>query len=144
VRAQELTPAEPSTRASGRHGRPPKDLGDRRRRNSHADTRQLADDPLITPARVLARKTQNELTDLLRHRRPGRPPIERGVRELTVRLAHENTSWGYVRIVGELRKLGVDVSATLVRSVLAEAGIPPAPQRDRQCWRSFLRQQGDS
>jgi transposase InsO family protein len=78
------------------------------------------------------------------HRRPGRPPIERGVRELIVRLAHENTSWGYVRIVGELRKLGVDVSATLVRSVLAEAGIPPAPQRDRQCWRSFLRQQGDS
>jgi hypothetical protein len=30
-------------------------------------------------------------------------------------------------MVGELRKLGVDVSATLVRSVLAEAGIPPAP-----------------
>jgi hypothetical protein len=54
------------------------------------------------------------------HRRPGRPPIERKVRELIVRLAHENTSWGYVRIVGELRKLGVDVSETLVRSVLAE------------------------
>jgi putative transposase len=78
------------------------------------------------------------------HRRPGRPPIEREVRELIVRLARENASWGYVRIVGELRKLGVDVSATLVRSVLAEAGIPPAPQRDRQSWRSFLRQQGDS
>jgi len=78
------------------------------------------------------------------HRRPGRPPIERDVRELIVRLAHENTSWGYVRIVGELRKLGMKVSATLVRSVLAEAGIPPAPQRDRQCWRSFLRQHGES
>jgi putative transposase len=66
------------------------------------------------------------------HRRPGRPPIERRVRELILRLARENTSWGYVRIVGELRKLGIKVSATLVRSVLAEAGIPPAPQRDRQ------------
>jgi putative transposase len=78
------------------------------------------------------------------HRRPGRPPIERQVRDLIVRLARENTSWGYVRIVGELRKLGIDVSATLVRSVLADAGIPPAPQRDRQSWRAFLRQQGDS
>src|SRR6266568_479438 len=78
------------------------------------------------------------------HRRPGRPSIEREIRELIVRLARENTSWGYVRIVGELRKLDISVSATLVRSVLAEAGIPPAPQRDRQSWRSFLRQQGDS
>jgi putative transposase len=78
------------------------------------------------------------------HRRPGRPPIERDVRELIVRLARENTSWGYVRIVGELRKLGIEVSATLVRSVLADAGIPPAPQRDRQSWHNFLRQQGDS
>jgi transposase InsO family protein len=66
------------------------------------------------------------------------------VRELIVRLARENTSWGYVRIVGELRKLGINVSATLVRSVLADAGIPLAPQRDRQCWRTFLRHQGDS
>src|SRR6266498_1174792 len=78
------------------------------------------------------------------HRRPGRPPIEREVRDLIVRLARENASWGYVRIVGELRKLDIDVSATLVRSVLTEAGVPPAPQRDRQSWRSFLRQQGES
>src|SRR5213076_1587606 len=78
------------------------------------------------------------------HRRPGRPPIEREIRELIVRLARENTSWGYIRIVGELRKLDINVSATLVRSVLADAGIPPAPQRGRQSWRSFLRQQGAS
>jgi putative transposase len=78
------------------------------------------------------------------HRRPGRPPLKREVRELIVRLARENTSWGYVRIVGELRKLGINVSATVVRSVLAEAGIPPAPQRDRHSWRTFLRQHGDS
>ena len=61
-----------------------------------------------------------------------------------MRLARENTSWGYVRIVGELRKLGIDVSATLVRNVLADAGVPPAPQRDRLSWRSFLRQHGES
>jgi transposase InsO family protein len=66
------------------------------------------------------------------------------VRELILRLARENTSWGYVRIVGELRKLGIVVSATLVRSVLARAGIPPAPQRDGQSWRSFLGRHGES
>jgi putative transposase len=63
---------------------------------------------------------------------------------LIVRFARENTSWGYVRIVGELRKLGIEVSATLVRNVLAAAGLPPAPQRDRLSWRSFLRAQGES
>jgi transposase InsO family protein len=39
-----------------------------------------------------------------------------------------------------LRKLGIDVSATLVRNVLRNAGIPPAPQRGQLDWRSFLRQ----
>jgi putative transposase len=68
----------------------------------------------------------------------------REVRELIARLARENPSWDYVRIVGELRKLGIDVSATLVRTVLARAGVPPAPQRDRLSWRSFLRAHGQA
>jgi transposase InsO family protein len=62
------------------------------------------------------------------------------VRELILRLARENSHWGYVRIVGELRKLEIGVSATLVRNVLARAGIPPAPERGASSWRSFLRQ----
>jgi putative transposase len=59
-------------------------------------------------------------------------------------LARENSHWGYVRIVGELRKLGITVSATLVRNVLARSGIPPAPQRDQLSWRSFLRQHAET
>src|SRR5918995_3671845 len=78
------------------------------------------------------------------HRRPGRPPIEQAVRELILRLARENSHWGYARIVGELRKLGITVSATLVRDVLARAGLPPAPERAASSWRSFLRQQGNT
>jgi transposase InsO family protein len=74
------------------------------------------------------------------HRPPGRPPIDGEVRELGLRLTRENGSWGYLRIVGELRTLGFDVSATLVRNVLRAAGVPPAPQRGQLDWRSFLRQ----
>jgi hypothetical protein len=59
-------------------------------------------------------------------------------------VARENSDWGYVRIVGELRKLGVTVSATLVRNVLARAGVPPAPERAGSSWRSFLRQQAST
>ena len=78
------------------------------------------------------------------HRRPGRPPINRDVRELILRLARENASWGYLRIAGELRKLGISVSGSSVRNILTQAGLPPAPQRDAQSWRSFLRAHGES
>jgi putative transposase len=78
------------------------------------------------------------------HRRPGRPPINPEVRELILRLARENSSWGYLRIAGELRKLGISVSASSVRNILTRAGLPPAPQRDAQSWRSFLRAHGES
>jgi putative transposase len=74
------------------------------------------------------------------HRPPGRPPIDQEVSELILRLAQENDHWGYVRVVGELRKLGITVSATLVRNVLARAGALPAPERAASSRRSFLRQ----
>jgi transposase InsO family protein len=73
--------------------------------------------------------------------RPGRPPLDPSVVTLIRRLAKENPRWGYRRIVGELKGLGVAVSATTVRSVLLEAGVPPAPDRGGLSWRVFLRQQ---
>jgi putative transposase len=73
-------------------------------------------------------------------RRPGRPPLDRRVQELVVRLARENPAWGYKRIVGELHSLGISVSATSVRTILISHGLPPAPQRDEYSWRGFLRQ----
>jgi transposase InsO family protein len=74
-------------------------------------------------------------------RGPGRPPLDASVRELIVRLARENPRWGYQRIAGELRGLGISVSATSVRTMLAKAGVPPAPGRGGLSWRAFLRQQ---
>jgi transposase InsO family protein len=77
-------------------------------------------------------------------RRPGRPPLERSLRELILRLARENPHWGYKRIVGELKGLGIAVSTTSVRKVLLEAGFQPAPQRAHSSWRVFLRAQAAS
>jgi transposase InsO family protein len=78
------------------------------------------------------------------HRTPGRPPLARSLRELILRLADENPHWGYKRIVGELKGLGIPVSATSVRKVLLEAGLQPAPQRTRSSWRAFVRAQAAS
>jgi hypothetical protein len=78
------------------------------------------------------------------HRRPGRPGLERSLRELILRLARENPHWGYKRIVGELKGLGIAVSATSVRKVLLETGLQPAPRRTHSSWRAFLRAQAAS
>jgi putative transposase len=78
------------------------------------------------------------------HRAPGRPPLESSLRTLIRRLGHENPPWGYRRIVGELKGLGISVSATSVRKVLLEEGLQPAPQWSHSSWRAFLRAQAAS
>src|SRR5205814_2443053 len=51
----------------------------------------------------------------------GRPPVERRVRELVLRLAREHPRWGYPRIAGQLLKLGVRISPSTVRRLLPAA-----------------------
>jgi putative transposase len=77
-------------------------------------------------------------------RRPGRPPTDRVLRELVLRLARENPRWGYQRIVGELLKLGFRLSLSTVRRLLASAGLEPAPRRGGTSWSVFLRRQAAS
>jgi putative transposase len=65
--------------------------------------------------------------------------LDEEVVALVVRLAQENPRWGYLRIVGECRNLGVRVSATSVRRILRRHGVGPAPRRGGPTWRQFLR-----
>jgi hypothetical protein len=75
-----------------------------------------------------------------RHRTGGRRTAPE-LRRLVLRLAAENSSWGYRRIHGELAGLGYQVPASTVWSILNRAGIDPAPRRDGPSWRHFLRGQ---
>ena len=75
------------------------------------------------------------------HRQTGRPPLDQDVQQLSIRLARENPGWGYQRIKGELLRLGVQLSATAIRTTLRRHGLDPAPRRAASSWRAFLRQQ---
>ncbi len=59
----------------------------------------------------------------------GRVGWRMGIRGLAVRMAIENEGWGYTRILGELTKLGYQVSRSTVRSILKAQGNEPAPER---------------
>ncbi|MBA4865308.1 transposase [Streptomyces sp. PSKA54] len=77
-------------------------------------------------------------------KRRGRPPTIRSIRALVLRLARENSSWGYRRIHGELAALGIKVAASTIWEILREHGIPPAPERQSTTWADFLRSQANA
>jgi transposase InsO family protein len=70
----------------------------------------------------------------------GRPKISPELEQLILQLAHENSSCGYDRIEGELRKLGDRVDRSTIRTVLKRHRTPPATKRRLgSSWRTFLR-----
>jgi putative transposase len=75
------------------------------------------------------------------HRQTGRPPLDQDVQQLIIRMAKENPTWGYQRIRGELLRLGVQVSATAIRTTLRRHRLDPAPRRAATSWQAFLRRQ---
>jgi putative transposase len=97
----------------------------------------------ITPATLLRwhRELVRRKWTYRRSGRPGQPRIDAAIRELILRLARENPRWGCVRIEGELRKLGLRVSATTIRTLLRTAQLGPAPRRTGPTWTEFLRAQ---
>ena len=98
---------------------------------------------IVTPATILRwhRDLLKRRWTQPRHHRTGGRRTAPELRRLVLRLAAENSSWGYRRIHGELAGLGYQVAASTVWSILKRAGIDPAPRRDGPSWRQFLRVQ---
>jgi putative transposase len=97
---------------------------------------------LVTPETILAwhRKLIARKFDGSEKRRsPGRPTIDAELETLVVRLAQENRSWGYDRIVGALANHGYTISDQTVGNILKRHGIPPTPARKkRTTWKEFI------
>lgn len=65
--------------------------------------------------------------------KPGRPPIQRELRDLIRRMSRENPLWGAPRILSELALLGHDVAEGTVAKYMVRTRKPPSPT-----WRTFL------
>src|SRR3989442_11123619 len=98
---------------------------------------------LVKPETILAwhRKLVAQKCDGSQERKAlGRPQVDPALEALVVRLAQENRSWGYDRIVGALRHLGYTISDQTVGNILKRHGIPPAPERKKTTtWKEFIR-----
>ena len=75
-----------------------------------------------------------------KHRKyPGRRRIGPALEALIVKMAEENSGWGYDRIMGAVANLGHHVSDQTVGNVLRRHSIEPAPKRSQNTtWREFI------
>ncbi|MCP4375411.1 MAG: helix-turn-helix domain-containing protein [bacterium] len=86
--------------------------------------------------RLIARKFDGSKS----RRYPGRPRIDDEIEQMVVRMAKENSDWGYDRIVGAMANLGYRLSDQTVGNILQRHGISPAPARKRTTtWSDFIR-----
>ena len=102
---------------------------------------------IVKPDTILAwhRKLVAQKFDGSQKRKaPGRPMIDQEIEALVVRMAQENRSWGYDRIVGALENLGYTVSDQTVGNTLKRHGLPPASERQTTTtWQEFIRMHMD-
>ncbi len=101
---------------------------------------------VVTPDTLLAwhRRLIAKKYDGSGNRGPGRPRVIDEIRQLVVRMARENASWGYTRIQGALANLGHQVGRGTIANILKAHGMEPAPERGKGIsWRDFLKTHWD-
>jgi homeodomain-containing protein len=102
---------------------------------------------IVIPDTILAwhRRLVAQKFDGSQHRKAmGRPKVDEELEGLVVRMAHENRSWGYDRIVGALQHLGYTISDQTVGNILKRHGMPSAPERKTTTtWKEFIRMHMD-
>jgi putative transposase len=111
------------------------------KRIGHRSLKQIAN--IAKPDTILGwyRQFVTQKFDGSKHRSyPGRPRLGREITELVVRMARENSDWGYDRIARALKNLGHSISDQTVGNILRRFGIAPAPKRSQQMnWKDFIR-----
>ena len=122
-------------------------LGDEQRRRLAVKAKKLGRKALsevaslVTPDTLLAwhRRLIARKYDGSQRRGPGRPRVMHRIRELVVRLAQENSTWGYTRDSRSVANLGHQVGRSTIARTLKERGLEPAPERRRKTsWQQFL------
>jgi hypothetical protein len=91
----------------------------------------------VQPRTVIAWQRQRFLEHwrrLSQQSKPGRPAIAKEVRDLIRAMWQANPTWGSPRIVGELRKLGIEVAKSTVEKYRVRPRKPPSPT-----WKAFLK-----
>jgi transposase InsO family protein len=84
---------------------------------------------------LIAKKYDGSMT-----RNAGRPKTAAEIEQLIVRMARDNTTWGYTRIRGALYNLGHEIGRNTIKRVLLDNGIDPAPLRNKgMSWETFLK-----
>ena len=130
-------------------------LGDRKLHFTDAERRRLAArakllgrkilaqlDTLVTPDTLLRwhRELSAQKWNHVQKRKPGRPRTKEEIVALILRMAQENSGWGYTRILGALSNVGCKVSRGTIANILALNGIDPAPLRGKRTpWATFLK-----
>ena len=69
---------------------------------------------------------------------PGRPRVDKEIRDLIREVSRANPLWGAPRIHGELLKVGIDVAQSTVAKYMVKGRRPPS-----QSWKTFLRNHAD-
>jgi putative transposase len=91
---------------------------------------------IVQPATVIAwqrKRFRDHWAKLSNHGKPGRPPVSKEIIDLIRKMSATNICWGSPRIVGELRKIGIDVAKSTVEKYRVRPRKPPSPT-----WKSFL------
>jgi putative transposase len=113
------------------------EIGQRLGRKSLAEVACVAKPATILAwyRRLIARKFDGSK----RRSYPGRPRVAAEIEAVIVRMARENSAWGYDRIAGALANLGHDISPQAIGNVLKRHGIAPAPKRSQNTtWKDFI------
>jgi len=77
-------------------------------------------------------------------KKQGRPRKPSEIRELVLKITRE-TGWGYTRVLGELRKLGInDISRQTVVNILKENGYDPDSRRGPGSWDKLLKMHAET